>query len=67
LLILKVENGDKIDSGYDDPLEGKEAENAALNLHNKMSLQALPLKSYFDQTVVPLLIEGMSALARERY
>ncbi len=32
----------------------------------KLNLQALPIRSYLDQTVVPLLLDGMSALVKER-
>ena len=31
-----------------------------------MHLQALPIRAYLDQTVVPILLEGMSALVKER-
>merc|ERR1711998_526278 len=41
-------------AGYDDPDE------------NKMSLQALPIRAYLDQTVVPILLQGLSALVKER-
>ena len=30
------------------------------------STQALPVRSYLDQTVTPILLEGMSELAKER-
>ncbi|KNE59992.1 hypothetical protein AMAG_05435 [Allomyces macrogynus ATCC 38327] len=33
---------------------------------NKDFLQGLPVRSYLDQTVVPILLEGMKALVRER-
>jgi protein dpy-30 len=29
-------------------------------------LQNLPIRAYLDQTVVPLLLQGMSALVKER-
>lgn len=32
----------------------------------KLNLQALPIRAYLDQTVVPLLLDGMSALVKER-
>jgi hypothetical protein len=31
-----------------------------------MNLQALPIRAYLDQTVVPILLDGMSALVKER-
>ncbi|CAG5123835.1 unnamed protein product [Candidula unifasciata] len=32
----------------------------------KVDLQSLPTRAYLDQTVVPILLAGMSVLARER-
>ncbi|XP_014784373.1 protein dpy-30 homolog [Octopus bimaculoides] len=32
----------------------------------KVDLQCLPTRAYLDQTVVPILLQGMSALAKER-
>lgn len=66
-------------TGYDDPIEvwkhrwfqftskGKQAEQAAMNINTKVNVQALPIRAYLEETVVPLLIEGMNALVRERY
>jgi len=54
-------------SVYEDPIEGQTAEKiAATGNTTKIPLQSLPLRAYLDQTVVPLLLEGMAALARER-
>jgi len=33
----------------------------------KVDLQSLPTRAYLDQTVVPILLQGMSALAKERW
>lgn len=30
------------------------------------NLQALPIRAYLDQTVVPVLLQGLSELAKER-
>ncbi|XP_041352697.1 protein dpy-30 homolog [Gigantopelta aegis] len=32
----------------------------------KVDLQSLPTRAYLDQTVVPILLQGMSFLAKER-
>ncbi|XP_027872277.1 protein dpy-30 homolog isoform X1 [Xiphophorus couchianus] len=32
----------------------------------KVDLQALPTRAYLDQTVVPILLQGLSILAKER-
>jgi len=53
-------------AGYDDLNEGRIAEKVAMAGQPKVSLQALPLREYLDETVVPLLLEGLQALARER-
>lgn len=31
------------------------------------TLQTLPTRAYLDQTVVPILLQGLSVLAKERY
>ena len=33
---------------------------AASAAHNKMNMQALPIRAYLDQTVVPILLDGAS-------
>ena len=38
----------------------------AEEVSTKMNLQALPIRAYLDQTVVPILLDGMSALVKER-
>ena len=35
-------------------------------VQNKMNVQALPIRAYLDQTVVPILLQGMSQLVKER-
>ena len=32
----------------------------------KVELASLPTRAYLDQTVVPILLQGMSVLAKER-
>ncbi|KAI9179665.1 Protein dpy-30 [Blastocladiella emersonii ATCC 22665] len=43
-----------------------EQEKRAILEANKDFLQGLPVRSYLDQTVVPILLEGMKAIVRER-
>ena len=38
-----------------------------VDAQTKMTLQSLPIRAYLDQTVVPILLDGMSALVKERY
>ena len=33
---------------------------------SKVDLQSLPIRAYLDQTVVPILLQGMSQLVKER-
>ena len=33
---------------------------------NEANLQALPIRAYLDQTVVPVLLQGLAELAKER-
>mmetsp|Transcript_4666 Transcript_4666/g.7225 ORF Transcript_4666/g.7225 Transcript_4666/m.7225 type:complete len:85 (-) Transcript_4666:594-848(-) len=55
-----------LQGGYDDPEEGKAAERAATTPYQASNLQSLPVRAYLDQTVVPILLQGLSALAKER-
>ncbi|KAJ1394580.1 Dpy-30 motif-domain-containing protein [Ochromonadaceae sp. CCMP2298] len=48
------------------PREIQEAEADLEAAQEKLNLQALPIRAYLDQTVVPLLLDGMSALVKER-
>ena len=48
------------------PRQGKSAEKAAMAVANKMNLQTAPIRTYLDSTVVPVLLQGLSALVKER-
>eukprot|EP00275_Glaucocystis_incrassata_P002050 EC124643.1.p1 GENE.EC124643.1~~EC124643.1.p1 ORF type:complete len:126 (+),score=13.83 EC124643.1:297-674(+) len=48
------------------PTELKEAEKSARTPLMKIPTQNLPVRAYLDQTVVPLLVQGLGALAKER-
>ena len=37
-----------------------------VNRKTRIDLNALPTRQYLDQTVVPILLQGLSALAKER-
>lgn len=43
----------------------KEADTNA-SRKSRIDLNALPTRQYLDQTVVPILLQGLSALAKER-
>ena len=53
-------------AGADDPDPAQKAEQAAVAVQNKLQQQALPIRAYLDQTVVPILLQGLSALVKER-
>uniref|UniRef100_UPI0037E7FAF3 protein dpy-30 homolog isoform X1 n=1 Tax=Semicossyphus pulcher TaxID=241346 RepID=UPI0037E7FAF3 len=38
----------------------------AEKMKQKVDLQALPTRAYLDQTVVPILLQGLSMLAKDR-
>jgi len=48
------------------PPAAAEADAAAAAVQDRMNLQSLPIRAYLDQTVVPILLDGMSALVKER-
>jgi protein dpy-30 len=48
-------------------MQGRAAEKAAMAVASKINLQALPIRAFLDQTVVPILLQGLSALVKERY
>nr|XP_034826838.1 protein dpy-30 homolog [Maniola hyperantus] len=43
-----------------------EKENDSSNRKSRIDLNALPTRQYLDQTVVPILLQGLSSLAKER-
>lgn len=54
-------------AGAEPTSESQEAEKAAaMDVQQKINAQTLPIRSYLDQTVVPILLSGMSALVKER-
>lgn len=42
------------------------SEQATVAVQNKINLQALPVRAYLDQTVVPILMQGLAYLVKER-
>lgn len=50
----------------DDESQAKSAEKASEQAQTKVEVQGLPIRAYLDQTVVPILLQGMSALVKER-
>ncbi|XRB16507.1 hypothetical protein RI054_12g63510 [Pseudoscourfieldia marina] len=54
------------DTGYDQPEIGEAAETAALAVQNKLSESAQPIRTYLDSSIVPLLMQGLQAVVKER-
>uniref|UniRef100_A0A3Q3MHP3 Protein dpy-30 homolog n=1 Tax=Mastacembelus armatus TaxID=205130 RepID=A0A3Q3MHP3_9TELE len=50
----------------DQSMEGHTPTSADKLSKQKVDLQALPTRAYLDQTVVPILLQGLSMLAKER-
>ncbi len=48
-------------------LQAQLAEKAAMEAQEKIDAQALPIRAYLDQTVVPILLQGLSDLVKNRY
>jgi protein dpy-30 len=46
--------------------EGSSSSAAPSSKRSKQDLQSLPTRQYLDQTVVPILLQGLASLARER-
>lgn len=44
----------------------KAAEKASFNIQKKLSSQSLPVRQYLESTVVPLLMQGLQSLCKER-
>ena len=53
-------------AALDDGADAANAESAAQAVQSKLQQQALPIRAYLDQTVVPILLQGLSALVKER-
>jgi protein dpy-30 len=54
-----------VDENAEKIIESETAELAS-NKKPKVDLQGLPVRAYLDQTIVPILLQGMSVLAKER-
>jgi len=57
--------GGKKMSGADETT-GQPPEQPRVPLHDRAALEAMPARAYLDETVVPVLMQAMSALVQER-
>uniref|UniRef100_A0AC11B254 Dpy-30 histone methyltransferase complex regulatory subunit n=1 Tax=Ovis aries TaxID=9940 RepID=A0AC11B254_SHEEP len=78
----RVSHGARADAGGTDVAENPHSEygltdnverivenekiNAEKSSKQKVDLQSLPTRAYLDQTVVPILLQGLAVLAKER-
>ncbi|KAJ1490565.1 dpy-30 like protein [Baffinella frigidus] len=53
-------------SAPENPDQAALAEKAATEAQEKIDSQALPIRTYLDQTVVPILLQGLSDLVKAR-
>lgn len=51
---------------FDNPEAAKAAQKAAKSIHTKINTQAMTVRQYLEATVVPILMQGMQALVKER-
>ncbi len=67
---LDADGGGMEGAGEDDKKKTAEqaavAAAAAQEEQDKVNMQSLPIRAYLDQTVVPILLDGMSQLVQER-
>ncbi|KAJ9461264.1 Dosage compensation protein dpy-30 [Diplonema papillatum] len=49
-----------------DTHESKASERAAMAVHSKINVHALPVRGFLDQNVAPALLEGLAIIAKER-
>ena len=47
--------------------QGMQTPNSASQVQNKMNMQALPIRTYLDQTVVPILLDGKIYLCNGQF
>ncbi len=47
-------------------LNQRTANSVSSSVDHKINFQALPVRAYLDQTVVPILLQGLAAVVKER-
>ena len=57
---------DNVSSKTSEAVENQGSSSPQVSKKPKTELRGLPTRQYLDQTVVPILLEGLAALARER-
>ena len=65
-VVNKTSEANNVESTDTEKEKLEKAGEAVTQVQEKLNLQALPIRSYLDQTVVPILLDGMSQLVIER-
>jgi len=47
-------------------IESKAAEQSSISVQNKINIDTLPVRAYLDETVVPILLQGLATLVKDR-
>ena len=63
---MKAKIKDNMDDRNSHTERGGKPEASPARRGDGANLQALPIRAYLDQTVVPVLLQGLSELAKER-
>lgn len=51
---------------FENPEAARSAEKSAMAMQARLQSQAQPIRQYLESTVVPILLQGMQALVKER-
>jgi protein dpy-30 len=57
---------EELDPNINSNKSEKNSENKSENNINKENINNLPIRAYLDKTVVPLVLQGMAEVAKER-
>ena len=57
---------EELDPNVNSSKSEKNADNKSENNINKENINNLPIRAYLDKTVVPLVLQGMAEVAKER-
>ena len=65
---ISIPENIEVEKGSNQPLNDTEKlENLALSLNNVMPTRSLPKQDYIQATVIPLLLEGISWIIKEKH
>ncbi|XP_076442496.1 protein dpy-30 homolog [Babylonia areolata] len=64
--VEQQDNGAEVSDNIQKLITNEKESGDAQAKRSKVDLQSLPTRAYLDQTVVPILLQGMSVLSKER-